>query len=207
MAEQQKRQVAYKVSITDLLKGSYIKEEGWLPNYIKLDDGRQISRVNVVGVVVGTQEGPSTTVVLVDDGTGTIPMRAFDNPQVMDGLVSGDILLIIGRIREYNNQRYLQPEIIRKHTREWFDLRKAELKTPLKKESVPVLEVYRAEEEFIENEPDVIQAIRKLDQGEGAAIQDIITLLNTTDTEQKIERMVKLGEIFENKPGRVKVLE
>ena len=39
MEKSQKRQVAYKVKINDILKGEYIKEEGeWSPNYIVIED-------------------------------------------------------------------------------------------------------------------------------------------------------------------------
>ena len=38
MANQQKRQIAYKVRINDLLGGKYVKEEGWNPNYIESGD-------------------------------------------------------------------------------------------------------------------------------------------------------------------------
>ena len=51
----QKRQVAYKTAISDILKADYVKEEGeWVPNYVKIGD-KKVSRVNILAVVVGKQ--------------------------------------------------------------------------------------------------------------------------------------------------------
>ena len=52
MQESQRRQIAYKVKIGDLINGRYVREEGWQPNYIVIGDGRQVSRVNMIGIVV-----------------------------------------------------------------------------------------------------------------------------------------------------------
>ena len=52
----QKRQVAYKVRINELLKGRYIRGEGeWAPNYIEAGD-KQVSRANILAVVVSKSE-------------------------------------------------------------------------------------------------------------------------------------------------------
>ena len=46
MPEPQKRQIACKAKIADLINGEYIKEEGWTPNYIITKQGKHISRIN-----------------------------------------------------------------------------------------------------------------------------------------------------------------
>ena len=48
----QKRQVAEKIRIKDILGGRYIQEEGWTPNYVETDNGKKVSRVNIIGAVV-----------------------------------------------------------------------------------------------------------------------------------------------------------
>jgi len=52
LAEMQKRQTAVKVSIGGLLSGSYVKQDGMLPNYVLLSDNSKVSRVNLMGVVL-----------------------------------------------------------------------------------------------------------------------------------------------------------
>ena len=44
-----KRQVAFKVAIGDLLENRYIKEEGWLPNYISVGD-KKVARAWMVTI-------------------------------------------------------------------------------------------------------------------------------------------------------------
>ncbi|MFT4326972.1 MAG: hypothetical protein ACMXYK_05710, partial [Candidatus Woesearchaeota archaeon] len=52
----QKRQVAFAVSIEDLLTGSYVKLEGWNPNYVKMPWGLKVSRATIVGTVLQKSE-------------------------------------------------------------------------------------------------------------------------------------------------------
>ena len=52
----------------------------------------------------------------------------------------------------------------------------------------------------------ITQLIKKLDQGEGVLIEEIIEQSILDDTEQLIEKMMESGDIFQNQPGRVKVL-
>ncbi len=58
MPEPQKRQIACKARIADLINGQYVKEEGWTPNYIITKQGKHISRINLIGTVISkTEEG------------------------------------------------------------------------------------------------------------------------------------------------------
>jgi len=121
-----KRQVAYKVKVVDMLTGRYVKEEGWLPNYVDLGE-RKVSRANIIGVLVSkdtdTENGSATFVL--DDGSARIPLRFFD---FSDSLIVGDIVNVIGRPREFGSERYIVPEIVRKVTEpKWVELRKLEL--------------------------------------------------------------------------------
>ena len=60
--------------------------------------------------------------------------------------------------------------------------------------------------EKIENYHEkIINKIKELDKGEGASYQDLLKNLKITDAEQKIEELIKEGEIFEIK-GKIKVL-
>ncbi len=52
----------------------------------------------------------------------------------------------------------------------------------------------------------VIEAINSFDSGKGAAIEDIISKVKHADCERMIQKLIEQGEIFEVKPGRVKVL-
>jgi RPA family protein len=209
--QQQKRQVAYKVSVNSILNGQYIKEEGWNPNHIKLDDGRDISRVNLIGVVVDKPVEENTTQqnVMIDDGSANISLKLFEDNNLFTDINVGDSVLIIGRPREFGDERYIVPEIIKKiEDPNWIKLRKLELgnkNAPLEKDKI---EVYNsAEEDILEEEGDIISLIKKLDQGDGADFNDIVEKCGKENGEKIINNMIKIGELFEIKPGKIKVLE
>ena len=99
------RQVAYKIRISDILNGSFIKDE-ISAGYIKLNDAN-VSRVNIIATVVYKAEQPSTSNALIDDGTGKILLRSFENSRIFSKADVGDAVLLIGKIREFNNERYI----------------------------------------------------------------------------------------------------
>ena len=128
-----KRQIAYKVKISDLITGHYVKEEGWEPNYVVTKKGN-ISRANIIGVIVLTSSEGSAPSITIDDGSGQIIVRNFENPKIFENLNLGDPVLIIGRPRDFNGI-YIIPEIIKKiENKKWLDVRKKELDFDFKNE-------------------------------------------------------------------------
>jgi len=212
MAEDQKnkkRQVAYKILIKDINSGEYVKGEDWNPTYLVLKNEKHISRVNLVAIVINKQyEGDmSYSNLTVDDGSGQISLRTFDNNINLNNFNIGDSVLIIGRPREFGNERYIVPEIIKKiDNKEWIDLRKAELNKEMKKDA-PNLEVYELHEETVIENPDIFKIIRDLDKGDGADFNEVIEKSRNKDTEKVLSNMIKIGELFEIKPGKIKILE
>jgi len=131
-----KRETAFKVRITDILSSSYVVREGWDPNYLDLD-GKKVSRVHILGTVVGMESG----LYRVDDGTGSILLRSFDeNPPSLE---VGKVYTIIGRPREYGDDRYLVPEITKEITdKSWVALHLKELgPAPAQAEAIVVDDV------------------------------------------------------------------
>ena len=126
--ESAKRQIAYKVTIADINEGRYVKEEGWDPNYIVISDGRKVSRANLLGIVVLKSNEADYVVLDIDDGSGKISLRSFGSDLAMNNFEVGDIVLVVGRPREFNEQKYIAPEIIKKLDNiKWIELRKLEL--------------------------------------------------------------------------------
>lgn len=124
-----RRQIAHKVRVGHILGGRYVKEEGWLPNYIEIGSIKA-SRVNIIGVILSMNtedSGVSFQNIMIDDGTGNISLRSFDQDTKYDVSV-GDLVMVVGRPREYGAERYLLPEIVRKIDRGWAEVRNLELK-------------------------------------------------------------------------------
>lgn len=228
--EIQKRQTAIKVSIGSLLGGSYVKQDGMLPNYILLNDNSKVSRVNLIGVVVSVGEDTGFQSVFIDDGSGKISIRAFEDMPALKELNIGDCIILIGRPREFSNEIYVLPEIIKKITNpQWLEVRKLELeknklpdsdvssqksssvhseiseKNQLDQSDNPETVV---EEEFIESSinNNVIAKIKELDQGQGADFDEVIKQ-TSQESEKSILSLMKNGDVFEVSPGKLKVLE
>lgn len=220
MDKPQKRQVAYKVRVNDITKGEYVKEEGeWVPNYVKAGD-KKISRVNLMAVVVSKQnlEDTNSQNLLMDDGSGRISVRSFEENHNFDNVNVGDFVLVIGRPREYFNEKYIVSEILKKIENPlWVEVRKLELgsKGGINEieEEGEISKPIDSKEEVIEEytgddlNTKIVDLIKEIDTGAGADVQELIKKLNVDEGEQTITRLLEQGEVFEIKPGRLKILE
>jgi RPA family protein len=212
--QNQKRQVAYKVRIKELLEGRYVKEEGWTPNYIETREGKRISRINLVGVVVSKNEEANYSSIALEDGTGRISVRSFDEKAKFEEVNIGDILLLIGRPKEYGSEKYILLEILKKLKDEnWIKVRRLELDKNIEEaEDAHEAENLETEEETIEQEEvaenkyhKIIQKIKELDKGEGADFDEIVK--GVEEGGKLIDDLLKKGDVFETKPGKLKILE
>ncbi len=212
----QKRQTAYKVRIKEILSSRYIKNEGFNPNYLEINS-REVSRVNIMGVIVdksGVNNMDNYKSIEIDDGTGKISARVFENGISLDSINVGDIVLVIGRPREFSSEKYILIEIIKKIPPAWAQVRKLELEGKNPEDHNPAQEngisggKLLAEEESVDDGPanKIIKLIKELDKGEGVAIEEILSK-NFKDVDKIIGMLLKEGGIFEIRPGRLKVLE
>ncbi|MFC1801669.1 hypothetical protein ACFLZB_04365 [Nanoarchaeota archaeon] len=205
MEVSQKRQVAYKIKIRDILDSQYFQEEGWKPNYLLTKDNQKISRVNILAIVISKTLDAQKN-ILIDDGSGKITLRIFEplknEPEI------GDPILVIGRPREFNQEKFIVPETVKKiKNPRWIEVRKKELNfipsqpTTPKEDAPPIQD---SSDLPLEN---LFSLIKKLDQGSGADIEEILKQSNLDQTEELIEQLLKEGEIFEIQPGRIKILK
>ena len=218
MPEPQKRQIACKARIADLINGKYVKEEGWTPNYIITKQGKHISRINLIGTVISkTEEGSEYQSLVVDDGSGTISLRLFEKNDNVKNIEIGDVVLLIGRPREYGSEKYIVPEIIKKiNNKKWIDVRKIELgienlktkKDELGKEEVVVEKIDDSTKEKTASNPQIVyEAVKELDSGQGVDIDKVIKKTGIRDAEEIIKKFLREGEMFEIRPGKIKILE
>ena len=117
--------------------------------------------------------------LVIDDGTGSILVRTFESQSKSQ---VGDPVLVIGRPRVYNGQPYLLGEIIKTINPAWLQLRKQpKTQNPL-------------------------EIVRNLDSGEGADYDEVIKRIGTKG-EETVLHLLSTGELFETKPGKLKLLE
>lgn len=241
MAESQIRQTAYKVWISDIIHGEFINPEGeWTPSYVQVKD-KKISRVNVIANVIMNYKNEDSTYIslTLDDGSDNIALKVWnEDTKILENIKIGDTVLVIGRVREYNGQIYLVPEITRRLEKpEWVQLRKLELtkiygekiksetpnqdiqeipaqtikETPvINEEKIIEEEVISTTEESIgEERQKVLDIIKELDSGQGAEKTEVVakTGFGEDSTNNLIQDLLKEGEIFEIKAGRLKLIE
>jgi len=206
----QKRQVAHKVGICDVLKGDFIKDE-LSAGYIKLNDS-MVSRVNVIAVIVDKSEAAGNSSVIIDDGTGRILLKSFDGAGLFSGLDVGDVVLTVGRIREFNSERYIVPELLKKTGNTlWMAARKLELEKRgyLMEAGKDANAADRNIDVSIDlpASDEIYSLIKDLDNGEGVSFDEIIGKFKGSEAENAINKLLENGNIFEIRPGRLKVLE
>jgi RPA family protein len=220
-----KRWTAYKLNIADIVNGEY--SEGFVKH-----EGLQVNRARLLGVVVSKFIGPEDkyAFVVIDDGTETIRVRSFEDAvPLIKSVEVGDSVDVIGRIRKYEDEVYIVPEIIKKVDPNWEVLRKIELLKQetsgtqvVKEVSSPGKVALVAEEEIIEEfieapsrpgltdtpRKQVIRAINDMDKGEGVEISYLMDKIGLDrDTVISIlNDLMNEGTIFEPRAGKVKLL-
>ena len=214
------RYTAIKITIKELLEGEYKQENEENPNYLLTVDQRKIFRLNLMATILDKEVQGNVTNFFLDDGSSQINLRFFETNTILDKLKIGDIVLVIGKLRIYNQEKYISPEIVKKIDSGWLKVRALEIKKNVKQEPVAIKEEIKEQNEIIEDieeeKPNkeieilpiqkITSLIKELDQGEGVMVEEIISKSSVNDTEQLLEKMLENGEIFQNSPGKVKVL-
>ncbi|HIG95424.1 TPA: hypothetical protein HA249_00840 [Candidatus Woesearchaeota archaeon] len=213
------RETAFKLGIKDVVEGTYAAQEGWKPNYLMTRHGK-VMRINLMGVIVSKANTDllSYDFIMIDDGTARVTIRSFDNMKVFKDFEVGQIVNVIGKPREYAREIYVVPETIqRMDDKTWLEVRKKEM------ESYPyhLIPKETKEEKQQQNEEIIIEEvkdgkeasldkllalIKSLDKGAGVEIEEIMLKSEQGNPETLIKTLLEQGDIFEIKPGRVKVL-
>lgn len=195
--------VAIKSRAIDLLLGVWV-ERSTEPSSVQLSDGTDVARANVIGLIVDRSDGELPTFVL-DDGSERLPLRVFERVPGIDKAIVGAPVLVVGRPRQFEGERFLVPEFIRVlESPAWLELRQKELAH--RKVVAPVHAAQAVPAEHVPRpRQHILEAIRASDAGNGADIDDVLT--KTRCSQEDLEHLLSTGEIFQVSPGRLKVLE
>jgi hypothetical protein len=212
MATQYVRQTAVPCTLFEIASGAWIQNDGLAPSGVRLSRG-VISRASVLGVIIEKQEGTFS----LDDGTRVLRVRSFDANPVPVRANVGDIVLVVGRPREYQGERYIVLEICKKlRDPAWIQYRRKELEwfcigAPTADEvfqPASVMVETAASDTVLDGANPferIIARIRELDSGTGADIEQVLPIV--PDAEKLIRTLIEEGEVFEIRPGLLKVLE
>lgn len=177
----------------------------------------KVARVNVIATILIKEKAGNITNILVDDGTGQVVLRFFEQLPLIEQIQIGNSILIVGKPRVYNQEIYLSPEIVKKVLPAWLHIRKKELyqefppgskrgNSPVdEKEEEKLIVKYMIKEDTLPT-GKLMNLIKELDRGSGVLIEELIEKSPLPETERLIEKLLENGEIFQNAPGKVKTL-
>ena len=219
MLQVKQREVTKKVWICNLMTGNYTKSEGWTPSFVEYE-GEKYSRVTIIGSVVSkfTSEDGNYAAITIDDGTETIRVKAFGpDVQKLSTVAIGTLVRCFGKVRQWSDEIYLAPEIVRVlDDPNWLLVHKLQLgksSAAVKpEESKPQVSEQTAAEQLKSDAIDmhrrVLDMIKELDSGLGADMDDIINKSGLSEEEAKniLYGLLKAGDIYEPKKGKLKVL-
>ncbi len=202
------RQTARKVRILDLMKGEWVRKEGMEPSYVQTRSGERVSRARVLGTVVGkfqAEDGNFASITL-DDGTDTIRAKTFKTVKPLDSVNVGELVEMIGKVREWNDEVYILPELVRRVTDPNFELlRRLELLRLSKSE--PKTQGQQQPEGPNEQEK-LRNSILKVIEGakDGISYAEILEKLKVSEekAEPVINELLAEGICYEPSPGKVK---
>jgi RPA family protein len=204
--DQFKRHIAYKFRIGELLLGKPIID-GERFSFLELGD-KKIVRVNVVGNIVDKYESEGDkkySFFTLDDGSGQIKLKSFgDDSEKFKNVNQGQTVLVIGVLRNFNNETYISPEIIKEQDPRYLLVRKIEIEKEQSKNAKPV-----EREQIIAIKDKILDKIKNAEEEGGIDLDKVIMDLREISPEiinQEIKKLLEEGIIFEPRPGRVRWL-
>jgi len=204
--DQFKRHIAFKFRIGDLLIGKPVFD-GDRFSFLELGN-KKIIRVNVIGNIVDKYESEGEkkySFLTLDDGSGQIKLKSFgDDVEKFNGLDQGKTILVIGVLRNFNNETYISPEIVREQDPKYLLIRKMETEKEKSENFEPV-----AKEQIIAIKDRILDTIKNSEEEGGIDIDKMIMDLRDVSPEminQEIKKLLEEGIIFEPRPGKVRWL-
>jgi RPA family protein len=211
------RMTARKVRLSELMSGKWVKREGMEPSFIVTDSGEKISRARVLGTVVGrflAEDGNFASITL-DDGTDTIRAKTFKSTKPVDEIGVGDLVDLIGKVREYNGEVYIIPEVITRVDPNMELLRRLELIKKARELKAKPPEASEEEggeagkaEEKKEDDTELRKEILAVIESDSEGVEYGVILERVKAPETRIESVINEilaeGICYEPTPGRVK---
>jgi DNA polymerase III alpha subunit len=202
-----KRNVAYKLKIGDILLGKPVMDNERF-SFLELGN-KKIVRVNIIGNIIDKyeKEGERKYIFLkLDDGSGQISLKAFgDDIDKFKNVTQGLTVLVIGVLRYWNNEVYIQPEIIKEQSIKYLQVRKLELeKSPTSPKNTPI-----EKSKIVAIKDSIISLIKEAEEDGGIEKEQLIIKLKDVSPEiinQEIKKFLEEGIIFEPRPGKVRYL-
>ena len=219
------RITAVRASISDIVNGTYGEDNG--PHIISPYDV-ELRRVILVGFVVGkfnkeaSSEGKRFVSITLDDGTDTIRLKVWGDEEaaLLDGVKENILVLVMGKIRKYEDETYLIPEIVKEITDpNYMGLHLLErYQAILTRSGVTMPEVVEEGQQLLSTSPSkkssvtgitkqILNYIELHANPQGVHMQDIVDFFeakgeNSLSIQKKVFNLIADGSINEVDPSR-----
>jgi RPA family protein len=203
-----KRNVAYKLRVGDILMGKPMMS-GEKFSFLELGN-KKIVRVNIIGNIVDKYEGSGEKKYIfskLDDGSGQISLKVFgDDTYRLQNFNQGETVIIIGVLRHWNNETYIQPEIVRLQDPKYLLIRKHEVEKERTKSagSVPLEKT-----QIVVLRDKILEKIKNSEEDGGIELDKLIIEIRESSPEminQEVKKLIEDGIVFEPRPGKVRYL-
>ena len=228
-----KRSTAYRIKLKNIVNSDYEKREGFNPSVIKYNN-LEISRVNIIASVVGKYltDDQNYCAITLDDGSETIRIKNFGaEVNIIKNVDIGDIVRVIGKIKEYNDEKYIVGELVKKINPNWLIVNELQLTSNSENNNSKInessneinsikIEENTDEEEIIsissseENssiniKQEILNYIKNNDSGSGVMMDIVTSTIKEENDKIKdaLFELLKVGEIYEPKKGILKILD
>jgi len=197
-----KRNTAYKLKIGDIAAGKPIVDADKL-KFLELGD-KQVVRVNIIANITDKyiQEGEKKFGSLtIDDASGQIKIKSFgEDVEKFNQFTQGDTILTIGLLRQWNNEVYITPEIMKKKDPEFLMVRKLEIESeqPKTQDKTKLLAL----------KDKILEMTKAEDSTGGVDVEKIILTLKEAPAliNSEIKKLLEDGMVYEPRPGKLRYL-
>jgi uncharacterized protein len=212
---QQQRYTAHKIWLSELDNAPFHKSsKEFEPSFFEIK-GQKISRINTIATVTNKNINEGFASITIDDSSSQIRAKVWqEDTKKLESINISDTALVIGKIREYNEEKYIVPEVIKKVSPNWEIAHKLNLLKERGKPEISTDTVEVKEEEIKTNNsnPSLRQSVlTTIDTSGDAGIEIEILCQNLNQQEQEvmpiIEELLREGQVFEALPGKYKVLK
>jgi len=199
------RDPAVILSCKEFLEARHVAGTGWDPGYLEVD-GRNIRRVNIIGLLVYNGDG----FIVIDDGSGSVYVNTA-NAEKVDLPSLGEPVLVIGTPRRHENYNYISAEIVSKTRKEWLETRKRKGEAVIRQETGTREEIPLEVVESFNKEKKIRELIKEMDTDQGIDVHELLMRakqlgIDEQEAERIIDELLKKGEIYELRPGRIRPL-
>lgn len=201
-----KRHTAFKLRIGDILVGKPVMKNDRF-GFLELGN-KNISRVNVIGNIVDKYDSQSESKFVnltLDDGSGQIKLKTFgDDSSKVENINQGETVIVIGVLRNWNNEIYITPEIIKPQDPKYLLVRKLEIDKE-KNSADKTL----GRDQIVAVKDRILGSIKNSEDSGGIDMEKLIMNLNDISPNiinQEVQKLLEEGIVFEPRPGKVRYL-